>query len=134
MDLRNEIEQILISGRSRDDEEYWASDRIEALVTRDNWPAVCAVLLELLEQARPSNDYRAIAEVFWAAVLDQYEISAADAVIGLVTIRLAKLGEMESNLAWSITSKLRRLGYLSDYEPLEDPRVQAELRKRKLIE
>jgi hypothetical protein len=36
-------------------------------------------------------------------------------------------GDAEDNLAWSITSKLKGVGYLADYLALDDPGVQAEI-------
>jgi hypothetical protein len=38
-------------------------------------------------------------------------------------------GPGEDNLAWSITSRLKGVGYLSDYDPLCDPYVVRELKK-----
>jgi hypothetical protein len=38
--------------------------------------------------------------------------------------------ELDENLVWSITHILKNVGYLSDYEPLRDPAIQAEMARR----
>ena len=62
----------------------------------------------------------------WGAALDGRDLPA-DRVIALLYHRLDPGDGGENNLAWSITSKLKRVGYLSDYDPLQDAAVRAEL-------
>jgi hypothetical protein len=66
------------------------------------------------------------AEVLWGAVLDRREIPA-DRIIALLCYRLSPPDEYEDNLVWSITSELRGIDYLSDYNPYHDPLIQREL-------
>jgi len=55
----------------------------------------------------------------------------ADAVIALLYGRFQRAGigdEHSANLLWSITCRLKGVGYLSDYEPLHDPGVLSEMK------
>jgi hypothetical protein len=36
---------------------------------------------------------------------------------------------LDENLVWSITRNLKGVEYLSDYEPLNDPEIQMELKR-----
>jgi hypothetical protein len=60
--------------------------------------------------------------VFWGAVLDWREVPA-DELIAWLYHRFDPEGRAEDNDVWSIASKLKGVGYLSDYKPLRDPGV-----------
>lgn len=52
-----------------------------------------------------------------------------DFIIALMYYRFDPTGEEEDNLVWSITAKLKKVHYLSDYAPLNDPNVLIEFHK-----
>jgi hypothetical protein len=52
-----------------------------------------------------------------------------DRVIALLYFRFDPRGDAEDNLVWSITSKLKGVDYLSDYNPLTDAGVCAEMER-----
>lgn len=109
-----------------DDED--AVERIEQLIEESGWPTVRDDLMAILEDpTRAASEWETVAAVFWGAVLDGREVNA-DRLIALLYARLPNDGgSAENNLAWSITSKLRGVDYLSAYNPLADGKVQAEL-------
>jgi hypothetical protein len=106
------------------------SERIERLIEAAGWDAVRDSILAILRADRRPQDDRTATEVLWGAALDRRPMPA-DRVIALLYHRLERLGGgaegLDENLAWSITSTLKCVGYLSDYDPLNDPAVQAEL-------
>lgn len=123
-----DIEAILaddaLDDESSDDSKC---GRIEQLIGDVGWPTVRDSILALLaDAARRQRDHEVAAEVLWSAVLDGREMPA-DRVIALLYNRFDPCGNAEDNLVWSITSKLRGVDYLSEYKPLQDPGVQAEL-------
>ena len=61
------------------------------------------------------------------AALDGRQIQI-NKLIALLHHRFDPRGDAEDNLVWSITCKLKNVGYLSDYEPLNDPGVKEELK------
>src|SRR5438045_3259498 len=95
----------ILSDEDPDDD---AVERIEALIEAEGWLAVRQALMAVLEDpTRPAEAWATVAAVFWGAVLDRREI-AVDRLIALVYTRLPPdEGSGESNLAWSIASKLR---------------------------
>lgn len=102
-------------------------ERIERLIGVIGWAAVRDNILAILADAgRRRRDHEVAAEVIWGAALDGREMSA-DRVIALLCNRFDPDGDSEDNLVWSIVSKLKGLDYLSEYQPLQDPGVQAEL-------
>jgi hypothetical protein len=104
------------------------AERIELLIEEHGWDALLACLCGLLHRG-DATDWLAIAEVFWGAALDQRPMPA-DAVIALLYGRFERAGardEHSDNLLWSITCRLKRVGYLSDYEPLHDPGVRSQM-------
>jgi hypothetical protein len=102
-------------------------ERIEQLIDSAGWTAVLADILAILADGkRRRRDHEVAAEVLWGAVLDDREMPA-DRVVALLYNRFDPRGDAEDNLVWSMTSKLKGLDYLSAYDPLQDPNVQAEL-------
>lgn len=105
------------------------AERIEALIAAEGWEPVLACLCDLLHRGEGVEDWLAIADVFWGAVLDRRPMPA-DRVIALLYGRFKRaaiLTDHSDNLLWSITCKLKGVGYLSEYEPLRDPAVRSEL-------
>jgi hypothetical protein len=105
-----------------------AVDRVELVIEQHGWAIVREDLMAILEDpARATSAYETVAAVFWGAVLDGREVNAGR-LVALLCVRLPHDGVgAENNLAWSITAKLRGVGYLSSYDPVADPKVQAEL-------
>jgi hypothetical protein len=126
MPVLDAIEAILASDCPDGVAEDFMSERIEGLIAVVGWDAVRESLLSVLAAERRAADYRIVATVFWGAVLDRREMPA-DRVIALLYHRFDPRGDNEDNLVWSIASKLKGVGYLSDYRPLDDPAVQREL-------
>ncbi len=125
MTLSKKIDAIL-SDPQRGLEDFEDVEAIAALIPRYGWEVVRDAMLDLLvADDRPEDDYYLAASVIWCE-MDKHPVPA-DRVIALLYHRFDPLGDQENNLVWSITSKLRGVGYLSDYEPLKDPKVQAEL-------
>jgi hypothetical protein len=101
------------------------AEEIEKLADEVEWTQLQRVLLDFLRDgSRTIDQWRVIATVFWGAVLDGRDL-AADEVIALVYHRLPTSSDTEeSNLPWSIASKIRGVGYNSDFDPLTDPNVR----------
>ena len=123
-----EIDAILADD-TLDDESSVESkcERIERLIKGADWSEVLGCILALLTDAgRRRRDHEVAAEVLWSALLDRREMPA-DRVIALLYSRFDLRGDAEDNLVWSIASKLKGVSYLSEYQPLQDPGVLAEL-------
>lgn len=131
MTLPSHLDAILAND-SLDDESSRESkcERIEQLVSARSWPTVLIALLDILSTDRRTRDYQVAAEVIWGAVLDGRPLPA-NRVIALLYHRFDPSGRAENNLVWSITSKLKGVDYLSEYNPLNDCEIQAELAKIK---
>ena len=99
-------------------------EQLQPVIDEFGWAAVCDGVFEALESKEAAIWHTAAAAI-WGAVLDKRELDANRA-IALVYFRLDKPDE-EDNLAWSIASKLKGVGYLSSYDPRLDPPVQAQL-------
>jgi hypothetical protein len=84
------------------------------------------ILALLADAGRRRRDHEVAAEVLWGAALYGWEVPA-DRVIALLCDRFDPRGDAGDNLVWSIASKLKGVDYLSDYDPLQDPGVRAEL-------
>jgi hypothetical protein len=122
----------LILGILKSDAEDPA-EHIEKLIDRVGWETVRdGVHQVLLEPSLRPHGYAATS-VLWGAVLDKRPLDANYTIAVLYRhLRDSAPEPPESlasleNLVWSITSKLKDVGYLSDYEPLKDPAVQREL-------
>ena len=121
MKLTLQIQQFLT------DFEDVSEDAINDLCDRFGWDLVQAGLLEVLENNDQATHWPTVAVVFWGAALDGRSIQV-DKLIALLYHRFDPNGDAESNLVWSITCKLKGVGYLSDYELLNDPGVIEELK------
>ncbi len=136
MAIESEINKILSDDALNDDDrEEGKSELIEALIPRYGWQSVQSAIIAVLEDKdRRQDDYLIAAELFWGATLDERDIQI-DKVIALLTYRLEPdAGSTENNLAWSIASKLKGVGYMSDYEPLKDAAVMVALENIKKAE
>lgn len=131
MNIQSEVTNILIDD-SLDDEcrQEGKCDLIEALIPKHGWETVQAEMIDVLEDYnRRQKDYLVVAEVFWGAALDKRKIQV-DRVIALLYYRLKPdTGSTENNLAWSIVCRLKDVDYLSEYDPLEDAAIRAELQR-----
>lgn len=123
MEGSNIIDSLLASARADD-----VLDRIDVAIEEHGWPVIRDGLMAVLEDpTRPLAHWVVAASALWSAALDQRPMHA-DRVIALAYARLPAEDGAENNLAWSIAAKLRGVDYLSDYNPLADPDVLAELR------
>ncbi len=120
------IEAILANEElDREDAPSSKCEEIEKLIPELGWDAVLEIILEILRTDRCTDDWRTAAEVLWGAALDRRPMPV-DLVIAHLCHRWPP-DEEEDNLAWSITAKLKKVGYLSEYEPLSDPAVCEQL-------
>lgn len=131
LDIEARIEAILADTElEREASESSKVDAIETFYRERGWKPVCDYLLSVLEDpVRSVDDCMTAAAVFWGAVLDRLPVNA-DRLIALLYKRLPPdENSSESNLAWSITAKLKGKSYGSSYDPFEDPGVRAELER-----
>jgi hypothetical protein len=136
MDLLNAINLILENDFLDSDEcEESKCENIEALIPLYGWEAVQEILLRiLLGNERKIHDYEVAAQVFWGAVLDCRDISPINKIIALLYYRLVNGGNCSEdifNLAWSITRNLKKVDYLSEYDPLDDLEIIEEMNSLK---
>jgi hypothetical protein len=124
MDLTRQLEQFLMDCETNEDVP---EDAINVLVNRFGWESVQEGLFQVLEDNHQAIHWRTVAVVFWGAVLDGRQIQA-NKLVALLYHRFDPNGNAEDNLVWSITSKLKGVGYLSDCDPLNDPGVIEELK------
>jgi hypothetical protein len=107
------------------------SDAILALIEPHGWDAVLDALLAVLRDDSAQPHWREVSVVLFAA-LDRP--MPANQVVGLLYRRLIEDVpedcELDENLVWSITRNLKGVEYLSDYEPLRDPEIIAEMKRR----
>jgi hypothetical protein len=118
------LEALRTDGDSRE-------EAVERVAADAGWPSVAEAFLAVLgDDNLDFEDWTAAANTLWGVVLDQREVDA-DRAIALLYWRFDPQGDAENNLVWSITSKLKNVGYLSRYEPLQDPGVVRELARIK---
>lgn len=105
-----------------------AQERIEGLIDACGWkPARDYVLSVLEDPDRTVEQWQLAAAVVWWLCCDKRELPV-DRVIALVYARLPNDDDSgENNLSWSIASTLKGKSYLSEYNPLADPGVTAQL-------
>ena len=90
------------------------------------WTVVREALFEILKSPDKKLRYEAMS-VLWGAVLDARELDANVTIAHIYFRHDLACSEVEDNLAWSITSRLKGKGYLSDYDPLADHDVKREI-------
>lgn len=123
MEVRDRIDAILADDRLDDESSDTSKvEVIEALIDECGWETVRDSMMAVLRDDRRAGHWRLATDVFWGAVLDQRELDA-DELIAWLYHRFDPDGTSEDNEVWSIASKLRGVGYLSDYNPLHDPDV-----------
>ncbi len=128
MRARDRIDEVLAAPRLNDESsDPTRAEAIEALIGDCGWPAVRDGMLDVLRDDRRGPHWRAAAHVFWGAVLDRRELPA-DEVIAWLWHRFCPEGQAEDDDIWGIVSKLKGVGYLSDYDPRRDPEVLRHLR------
>lgn len=131
-ELTDQIFRILSDARF-DDEVCGdtRSDAIWALVTSDvAWETVRDGMIAVLADDGAAKHWVTATVVLWFGVARPMPRAR---VIALLHHRLMAESPprlaLDENLVWSITSNLKGVGYLSDYEPLNDPEVQDELKR-----
>ncbi len=123
MDVRTRINEILADNRLDDDAtDPTKAGVIETLIDEYGWDAVHDVMFDILRDDDQIEHWRTAAHVFWGAILAKRNLNA-DELIAWLYYRFDPAGENEDDSVWSITSKLKGIGYLSDYKPLRDPGV-----------
>jgi hypothetical protein len=126
--VRQRINEILADDRLDDESsDPTKAEVIEGLIDEFGWEAVRDCTLDVLRDDRQETHWRTAVHVFWGAVLDRRGLPA-DELIAWLYHRFDPDGQAEDNDVWSITSKLKGVGYLSDYKPLQDPGVLHHLR------
>jgi hypothetical protein len=126
--VRERISEIFADDRLNDESsDPTRAEAIEALIGEFGWDDVRDCMLDVLRDDHQAGHWRTAAHVFWGAVLDRRELPA-DELIAWLYHRFDPEGLAEDNDAWSIASKLKGVGYLSDYAPLRDPGVLHHLR------
>jgi hypothetical protein len=125
MNLSSMLDLIMSNDALDSDEcEKSKCQEIEKLIPEYGWAAIQETMINiLLNDQRRTSDYEVAAQVFWGASLDNRNI-CANKVIALLYYRLPKdENSNENNLAWSIASNLKKVEYLSDYDPLKDEEI-----------
>jgi hypothetical protein len=121
--VRQRINEILADHRFDDESsDPTKAEAIEGLIDEFGWEDVRDCMLDVLRDDHLEAHWRTAAHVFWGAVLDRRELPA-DELIAWLYHRFDPAGRTEDNDVWSITSKLKGVGYLSQYQPLQDPGV-----------
>jgi hypothetical protein len=125
MSLKDIVYSIL-SNDSLDSDKCEESKclEIEKLILEYSWEAMQEIMIDiLLDDQRRISDYEVVAQVFWGASLDDRDV-CINKVIALLYYRLPKdKNSSENNLTWSITSRLKKVDYLSDYDPMKDEEI-----------
>jgi hypothetical protein len=107
------------------------SDAILALCEPHGWDAVLEALLGVLRDDGAQRHWREASIVLFCALPRPMPVNQ---VIGLLYRRLIEEVpadyELDENLVWSITRNLKNVDYLSEYEPLQDPAIQAEMKRQ----
>jgi hypothetical protein len=128
MEVRQRILEIFADDRLDDEaSETSKVEAIESLIERYGWEPVRDFMMDVLRDDNQQAHWRTATNVFWGAVLDKRELPA-DELIAWLYHRFDPDGQAEDNEVWSIASKLKGVGYLSEYEPLRDPGVIEVLR------
>lgn len=125
------IRQILADDSlDLDTSELSKCEAIEQLIPKFGWPSIYREMLSLLEDHNQSpQNWLTAAQVLWGAVLDKREFGDTAKAIALLYLRIGGADGADENLAWSITSKLKGVDYLSSYNPMKDPEVIAALER-----
>jgi hypothetical protein len=126
--VRQRISEILADDRLDDESsEKTKAEVIEGLIDELGWEAVRDCMLDVLRDDHQEAHWRTAAHVFWGAVLDRRELPG-DELIAWLYHRFDPEGQTEDNEVWSMASKLKGVGYLSEYQPLCDAGVLHYLR------
>lgn len=125
LDARLAVSDVL--RHSADEADFDLEEHLTPLIERIGWPAVRDNVFAAL-QSEEKALWLPAAAALWGAVLDKRELDA-NLAIALVYFRLSPSPGEEDNLAWSIASRLKGVGYLSSYDPHADPQVQAHIER-----
>lgn len=125
LDARTAIFDVL--RQSAEDADFDLEEHLVSLIERIGWPAVRDSVFAALESEEKPL-WTPAAAALWGAVLDKRDLDA-NLAIALVYFRLSPSPAEEDNLAWSIASRLKGVGYLSSYDPHADPQVQTHIER-----
>jgi hypothetical protein len=103
-------------------------ERLAETMVEHGWPAVREAVLRVLASG-DAEIWPDAAAVLWGAVLDGREMDAHRVIAHLYHALPPNVSDHDENLAWSIASRLKGVGYLCDYDPLADPGVRQELER-----
>jgi hypothetical protein len=132
-ELHNRVQAILADANF-DDEACLdtRAEAIRALVDTYGWAGVLQEMLALLQDDAAQRHWREASIVIWGGI-DQP--MPATQVIALLYRRLIEdvpvEYELDGNLVWSIARNLKGVDYLSDYDPMKDPEIIAEMARRR---
>lgn len=124
MSIGADIQRCLDAFDNKEDTD--PADAIAEAVSTHGWSAVCDCLISILADDSEEEHWRGAMAAFWCAGVDKRPVPI-DRLIALLHHRFDPNGFQEDNLVWSIASTLKKVSYLSDYRPLEDPAVAREL-------
>jgi len=133
--MKKHIRKILDNTVLESEEvEESKAELIEELITKENWLEIQDYLFQVLSDSNVSYyNWHTCFEVFWGAVLDSREIEG-NKIIALAYYRLKPdQHSCENNLAWSLASEIKGKDYFSEYNPLEDPEINAIIHEYKQV-
>ncbi|MEQ1753292.1 MAG: hypothetical protein ABL973_04085 [Micropepsaceae bacterium] len=131
-EAREQIQEILADATF--DTEDCLDSRDEAiweLVGTYGWECVLAEMIAVLRDDKAKAHWIEASVVIWRGI--DLPMPAVQ-VIALLHRRLLEHlpaeHELDENLVWSITCNLKQIDYLSDYQPMRDPEIIAEMARR----
>ncbi|MEL7043310.1 MAG: hypothetical protein AAGL90_17460 [Pseudomonadota bacterium] len=123
-DARSAVLQLLSQDVAEDDFEI--EEPALLAIEQYGWPTIRDAILRVLEDDE-ADLWEPAARLLWCIGFSNRAIDA-NKTIALVYHRLNPHPPCDaSNLAWSIASSLKGVGYLDEYDPFDDPAVRAEL-------
>lgn len=126
--MTKDANSVVIGLLSKDatDDHFETEEPAFQAIDKYGWPAIRDAILSVLEDDRPDL-WENAAGLIWSVGISDREVDT-NKTTALVYFRLNPHPPCDANnLAWSIASSLKGVGYLSDYDPLDDPEVRAEL-------
>lgn len=116
---------VVLHDDSLDDENIDESkaEMLESMIEGLDWDECNSAIENLLSMSLRTIDYESVAALIWA--LDDKPFNK-NKIIALLYHRLDPDFNSEHNLVWSITSRFKNEGYLSEYIPSEDAEVMNE--------
>jgi hypothetical protein len=118
--------------RENEDKDFDLHDTVRERAAQSGWSDILTAALDILEQPDNKAYWRqATAIIFWAVGAKAEMPKPKMEVVARLYWCLAKYPgfggsgmDDGENLVWSIASHLKGVGYLSDWQPLDDPEVR----------